>query len=1089
MTVTVPVTLSRSGPTGYTVRDYWGNVVSSGTITGTSFTLAQPASGDWKPGWYRIYMTGPTNDATFGHSAGASNFVVVRTTPGYPANTVGSPATGGGEARDVVMKGILGVGFSRLQISDAANINTGVDSLAACEGDATLLTTYYRNDPNRERPLMCQFPNAGFDYGTVFDPGNSTDDDALYIGQYLRLYPKDPSLGGSISYDVGPGSSSGTKIRIFYPNTSTVAETFDNLPAGGSSAQPLITSAYVNAIDAGGVAGGKTHAVRTIGTARRDGIISVVQGLYPLGVTRYEGPINEPRLYGTRWAAEGVEQMRVFQANVHTGNASAKAIGPCPVDITPGSWTDWLTAGGAAYCDELSFHDYNAITAGDFNLGRASIETFQAMLVSYGVHLPLWQTEATHAFMSVFGIHHPRRSRIPLIQTLLWEQYGMPRERNLVWYDISHGFWSYPAWLEYADGSLSPYAALYRTLSEETYGKTHDHRIDFGSVQGNRIFLGSIYRSPTDDSSTAVVVSHSYIPGATVTLTVTGTTLPLQYVDSWGNMETLTQTSGRVTVPVTDTPSYLRLPAGVRCSVYSCNDWGSNPPPNISLLANGLVSGSATPAICDNAYITDYANQAGVTISAISPPDTADLLWNGTVNVDRVIIWCGSPWQNDSSLAAFDIQTTTDGVTWTTRKTITKTVDSFFFGTASDNAGCTRETFWDEQWIFDVPLGATYACTGVRVNVTATSYGGEPDAYCVAGSLGQGNAAQHLTLQEISVPSASAPPTWNPLYKTAVLADSPAGYWRVGEASGATTAVSQVNSPTVDGTYVGGPILGTSSAIGDGDTAMTPNSVGYATVAHNALLDVADDFTIEFWLKLTSLIISNNVIFGQGNDGSGHSCPIGKLIDNYPSLVFYPSTVVAQTTNAISDGGWHHYCFTKNGSAIKVYVDGVDATSSSIHTHAPYTVDTTKTFSNLTNPLYIGSDGGDKLSGGSIDEFAWYPAAISSTRVAAHFAAASTPGGSPLLATAPFLEGEAVVGSQIACTTGLWSSPSPVSFSYQWQRSADGSTGWANVAGEARSDTIIGSALAGQYLRCNVTAKNISGNTTTIASNVKGPVA
>lgn len=55
-------------------------------------------------------------------------------------------------------------------------------------------------------------------------------------------------------------------------------------------------------------------------------------------------------------------------------------------------------------------------------------------------------------------------------------------------------------------------------------------------------------------------------------------------------------------------------------------------------------------------------------------------------------------------------------------------------------------------------------------------------------------------------------------YATAVLADSPAGYWRVGEGSG-TVANDSATSPH-NGTYTGTPTLGVAGAVADGDTAV-----------------------------------------------------------------------------------------------------------------------------------------------------------------------------------------------------------------------------------------------------------------------------
>ena len=59
----------------------------------------------------------------------------------------------------------------------------------------------------------------------------------------------------------------------------------------------------------------------------------------------------------------------------------------------------------------------------------------------------------------------------------------------------------------------------------------------------------------------------------------------------------------------------------------------------------------------------------------------------------------------------------------------------------------------------------------------------------------------------------------------------------------------------------------------------------------------------------------------------------------------------------------------------------------------------------------------------------------------------------------------------------------PTAFGYQWQQSADGVTGWADISG-ATAATFNPVGLAGNYLRLIVTASNANGTTAAISSNV-----
>jgi len=67
-------------------------------------------------------------------------------------------------------------------------------------------------------------------------------------------------------------------------------------------------------------------------------------------------------------------------------------------------------------------------------------------------------------------------------------------------------------------------------------------------------------------------------------------------------------------------------------------------------------------------------------------------------------------------------------------------------------------------------------------------------------------------------------------------------------------------------------------------------------------------------------------------------------------------------------------------------------------------------------------------------------------------------------------------------TNGTWVG-NPTAFVYQWQQSADGETGWADISG-ATAATINPTGLVGDYLRLVVTASNANGFTAAISSNV-----
>lgn len=742
--------------TAYSVRDYDNNVISSGSLTPSSTTIALATpSGGWKKGWYRVFFTGPINDSVFGFSYGVTNFGFINSNSNFIPMPPGNTASYGGGSSTLALleKGVLGIGHTRLSVSDTLVLTNTADNFAAAQANMNVAATYWTNpgsqylDPVRTRYYHLAFPNGTAD-AIAFTSNAGAN-------SWLNLYVKDPSINGANVYaSISAGTSSGKKLTIYSPNNTTVVETYDNFAAnnnGGMAAAINTGSAYVKAFSQQNGTVADDRAVVAIGSTRKTNIATVVADMYTRGCTRFEGPYNEPLLN-----AEIAHQMRLFQDAVHTGNASAVAIGPMPVDITNlPAWENFLIAGGGNYCDEISFHDYNSITNGEMNIGRSTIENFIALLTKYGVqNKVMWQTEATNVFTAVYGVHHPKRSRVMMMMVLLWEQYGIPRERNPQWYDVSHGFWSFPSFLQHGDGSLNPYAFMYRTLAEETWAQTHSQRLRFGPV-GDRIFLGSLYSGSA--GKTVVLMSESYMPNSTITLYLTGVTGTVTVVDAWGNTSSQTISNGYVTIPVTEIPTYVRLPVGATVSVYSCNDW----PPiskgqgySVALNTRSTLTDLPVSELTDNGFMTYYASQfprgEGKIGSYATLPNTATLMFENAAKVDRVVIFNGPAWQSLSCLLDFDVQTTINGTTWVTQNTVDNTADAttFLHGANSTNTGTQLETFWKEQYIFDVKFPASMIVKGVRLYVRATSYGGEPNAAAVAAG-GQGDATQRLSFQEI----------------------------------------------------------------------------------------------------------------------------------------------------------------------------------------------------------------------------------------------------------------------------------------------------------------------------------------------------
>jgi hypothetical protein len=94
--------------------------------------------------------------------------------------------------------------------------------------------------------------------------------------------------------------------------------------------------------------------------------------------------------------------------------------------------------------------------------------------------------------------------------------------------------------------------------------------------------------------------------------------------------------------------------------------------------------------------------------------------------------------------------------------------------------------------------------------------------------------------------------------------------------------------------------------------------------------------------------------------------------------------------------------------------------------------------------------------------------------------------GPPVSTSPPTVSGTARVGATVTATPGGWV-PAGGSYSYAWQYSADGYSGWVSIAGANAASFTIGTVYAGTYLRVRVTATNAAGATTATSGPV-GPV-
>jgi hypothetical protein len=222
------------------------------------------------------------------------------------------------------------------------------------------------------------------------------------------------------------------------------------------------------------------------------------------------------------------------------------------------------------------------------------------------------------------------------------------------------------------------------------------------------------------------------------------------------------------------------------------------------------------------------------------------------------------------------------------------------------------------------------ACTktynhGQSVTLTAhTSTGSTFTGFSGGGCTGAAPCVVTMTQAR----SVTATFTLKPSYSSVVLADHPAGYWRVAETSGTTALDSSATVPKNNGIYLNGPLLGQTGALaGDTNKAASFDGVNDTLRVPDAnSLDVGDSFTLEGWVKRSSST-SSQTLFSKGANG------IQLMVMNAPNgnqlwLRKAGVTTVAKSTAAIpGDGRFHHFVVTKNGPSTVFYVDRLPGTT------------------------------------------------------------------------------------------------------------------------------------------------------------------
>lgn len=218
-------------------------------------------------------------------------------------------------------------------------------------------------------------------------------------------------------------------------------------------------------------------------------------------------------------------------------------------------------------------------------------------------------------------------------------------------------------------------------------------------------------------------------------------------------------------------------------------------------------------------------------------------------------------------------------------------------------------------------------------------------------------------------------------YSREVLKDAPVAYWKLNDPVGSTTVVDS-GPNALTGTVVSAPVFGSAALYPTGLPSLYFDGVDdLITVPHHVALSLTGNFTIEGWWRFTDYANYRALIDKNSSPTSGGASPFNLYANNNGNgnQDLWLNGTVVQNNSAVSANVAHHIVITRSTTGtVTWYLDGVQRTFSG----------PTGTLTDAGQPLRIGmrADNSPKMKG-NVSDVALYNKVLTSTQVAAHYAA------------------------------------------------------------------------------------------------------